>query len=150
MQASTLAQAKHIKIVPQIPSQSVFIAGDELSVRRLFMALVDNAVKYTPEHGTVWIQLDIEDKQAVIRIRDTGIGISTEDLPRVFDRFWRADKVRSRDEGGTGLGLAIAKGITERHRGTLRVESQLGLGSMFSVRLPLLSGSNDGAQAATA
>jgi heavy metal sensor kinase len=150
MQASTLAQAKHIKIVPQIPSQAVFIAGDELSVRRLFMALVDNAVKYTPEHGTVWIQLDIEDKQAVIRIRDTGIGISTEDLPRVFDRFWRADKVRSRDEGGTGLGLAIAKGITERHRGTLRVESQLGLGSTFSVRLPLLSGSNDGAQAATA
>jgi len=112
------------------------------------MALVDNAVKYTSEHGTVWISLDIEDKQAVIRIRDTGIGISNDDLPRVFDRFWRADKVRSRDEGGTGLGLAIAKGITERHGGTLRVESQLGHGSTFSVRLPLFSGLNERDQAA--
>jgi len=147
-QASTLAQSKHLKIVPQISNQAVVIAGDEFSVRRLFMALVDNAVKYTPEHGTVWINLDIEDKQAVIRIRDTGIGISNDDLPRVFDRFWRADKVRSRDEGGTGLGLAIAKGITERHGGTLGVESQLGHGSTFTVRLPLLSGGNDGVQAA--
>jgi heavy metal sensor kinase len=147
-QASTLAQAKHIKIVPKIPNQAVVIAGDELSIRRLFMALVDNAVKYTPEHGTVWIHLDIENKQAVIQIRDTGLGISNDDLPRVFDRFWRADKVRSRDEGGTGLGLAIAKGITERHGGTLRVESQLGHGSTFSVRLPLLSGRHDGDQAA--
>jgi signal transduction histidine kinase len=148
MQASTLAQAKHIKIVPQIPNQSVFIAGDELSVRRLFMALVDNAVKYTSEHGTVWIHLDIEDKQAVIRIRDTGLGISNEDLPRVFDRFWRADKVRSRDEGGTGLGLAIAKGITERHGGAISVASEPGNGSTFSVRLPLLPEGHDGAQAA--
>jgi signal transduction histidine kinase len=112
------------------------------------MALVDNAVKYTPEHGTVWIDLDIEDKQAAIRIRDTGLGISNEDLPRVFDRFWRADKVRSRDEGGTGLGLAIAKGITERHGGTLSVDSQLGHGSTFSVRLPLFPGRNDSGQAA--
>jgi len=146
-QASTLAQEKHLKIVPQIPNQPVVIAGDELSLRRLFMALVDNAVKYTSEHGTVWINLDIEDKQAVIRIRDTGIGISNEDLPRVFDRFWRADKVRSRDEGGTGLGLAIAKGITERHGGTLRVESELGHGSTFSVRLPLFSGRHEDDQA---
>ena len=148
-QASTLAQGKHLKIVPQIPNQAVVIAGDELSLRRLFMALVDNAVKYTSEHGTVWVSLDIEDKQAVIRIRDTGIGISNDDLPRVFDRFWRADKVRSRDEGGTGLGLAIAKGITERHGGTLRVESQLGHGSTFSVRLPLFPGGNERDQAAT-
>jgi signal transduction histidine kinase len=147
-QASTLAQAKYIKIVPKIPNQAVVIAGDELSIRRLFMALVDNAVKYTPEHGTVWINLDIENKQAAIQLRDTGLGISNDDLPRVFDRFWRADKVRSRDEGGTGLGLAIAKGITERHGGTLRVESQLGHGSTFSVRLPLLSGRHDGDQAA--
>jgi two-component system, OmpR family, heavy metal sensor histidine kinase CusS len=147
-QASTLAQEKHIKIVSKIPNQAVVIAGDELSVRRLFMALVDNAVKYTPEHGTVWINLDVEDKQAIIRIRDTGIGISNDDLPRVFDRFWRADKVRSRDEGGTGLGLAIAKGITERHGGTLHVESQPGHGSTFSVRLPLFSGRHEGDQAA--
>lgn len=148
MQASTLALAKHIKIVPQIPSRPVVVAGDELSVRRLFMALIDNAVKYTSEHGTVWISLDPEDDDAVIRVRDTGMGISNDDLPRVFDRFWRADKVRSRDEGGTGLGLAIAKGITERHGGTLSVESQLGHGSTFTVRLPLLPGGNDRSQSA--
>jgi heavy metal sensor kinase len=153
MQARTLALGKHIEIVAQIPAHSVLIAGDELSIRRLFMALVDNAVKYTPEHGTVWIKLDVEDNQAVIEIRDTGLGVSKEDLPRVFDRFWRADKVRSRDEGGTGLGLAIAKGITERHGGTLSVESELGRGSTFSVRLPLLilrNAGNPGSQAATA
>jgi len=149
MQARTLAQGKHIEIVSQIKAQSTVISGDELSIRRLFMALVDNAVKYTAEDGKVWISIDTEGKDAVIRIRDTGLGISREDLPRVFDRFWRADKVRSRDEGGTGLGLAIAKGITERHGGTLSVESELGQGSTFFVRLPLLLRSNDGGQAST-
>jgi heavy metal sensor kinase len=146
-QARTLAEGKHIHIVPQIPVQSILIAGDELSIRRLVMALVDNAVKYTSEHGTVWIQLGVDDKEATIRIRDTGIGISWEDLPRVFDRFWRADKVRSRDEGGTGLGLAIAKGITERHGGSISVESEAGRGSTFTVRLPLLLPGDNGGQA---
>jgi len=149
-QARTLAEGKHIKIVPKIPSQSVVITGDELSIRRLFMALIDNAVKYTTENGTVWIELQIADNLADIQIRDTGLGISSEDLPRVFDRFWRADKVRSRDEGGTGLGLAIAKGITDRHGGTLTVESTLGQGSTFCVRLPLLLSRNDGGQTSPA
>ncbi|HLQ76083.1 MAG TPA: ATP-binding protein, partial [Terriglobia bacterium] len=110
MQAKTLAEGKHIKIVPSIPPNAAVIEGDELSIRRLFMTLVDNAVKYTPEHGSIWINLNAEGSQAVIKVRDTGLGIAREDLPRVFDRFWRADKVRSRDEGGTGLGLSIAKG----------------------------------------
>jgi heavy metal sensor kinase len=136
-QARTLAEPKHIHIIPEIPPHSIVIAGDELSIRRLFMALIDNAVKYSSENGTIWIALNTEKNQAIVAIRDTGIGISGEDLPRVFDRFWRADKVRSRDEGGTGLGLAIAKGITDRHGGTLTVESELGKGSTFSVRLPL-------------
>jgi signal transduction histidine kinase len=136
-QARTLAEAKNISIVSQIPPQPVVIGGDELSIRRLFMAIIDNAVKYTPQHGTVWIEMNAEKGEAFIRIRDNGLGISKVDLPRVFDRFWRADKVRSRDEGGTGLGLAIARGITERHSGLLTVESKLGKGSTFSVRLPL-------------
>jgi signal transduction histidine kinase len=118
--------------------------GDELSIRRLVMTLIDNAVKYTPENGKVFIDLCAEDRLAVIQIRDTGIGIAPEDLPRVFDRFWRADKVRSRDEGGTGLGLSIAKGITERHQGTISVKSELGRGSTFTVRLPLLFGGSSG------
>jgi len=148
-QAITLAEGKHIKVVPQIPDHPILIAGDDLSIRRLFMALVDNAVKYTADQGTVWIQLAVDDNQAIVRIRDTGIGISWDDLPRVFDRFWRADKVRSRDEGGTGLGLAIAKGITERHGGSISVDSGTGQGSTFSVRLPLLLRGNNGGQAAT-
>ncbi len=136
-QARTLAEPKHITVISQIVSHPVVIAGDELAVRRLFMALIDNAVKYTPANGTVSIELRVEDVQAVVTVRDTGIGIGKEDLPRVFDRFWRADKVRSRDEGGTGLGLAIAKGITERHAGTIRVDSEPGQGSTFTVRLPV-------------
>jgi signal transduction histidine kinase len=138
IQARTLAEAKHIEVVSQIPSQPVWMEGDELSIRRLVMTLIDNAVKYTPENGKVFIDLYAEDRLAVIQVRDTGIGIAPEDLPRVFDRFWRADKVRSRDEGGTGLGLSIAKGITERHQGTISVESEPGRGSTFTVRLPLL------------
>jgi len=137
MQAKTLAEGKHIKIVPSIPPNAAVIEGDELSIRRLFMTLVDNAVKYTPEHGSIWINLNAEGSQAVIKVRDTGLGIAREDLPRVFDRFWRADKVRSRDEGGTGLGLSIAKGITDRHGGTLSVESDLEHGSTFTVCLPM-------------
>lgn len=136
-QARTLAEGKQIEIVPQIPSGAVVIDGDELSIRRLFMTLIDNAVKYTPERGTVWIELYTEGMNAIVNVRDTGIGIDSADIPRVFDRFWRADKVRSRDEGGTGLGLAIAKGITERHGGTLSVKSELGVGSTFTVSLPL-------------
>lgn len=136
-QAKTLAESKHITVDSRIVSHPIVIAGDELSVRRLFMALIDNAIKYTPAEGVVSIELQIEDMQAVVKVRDTGIGIATDDLPRVFDRFWRADKVRSRDEGGTGLGLAIAKGITERHNGTIRVDSEPGQGSTFTVRLPL-------------
>jgi len=134
-QAKPLAGARNIEIESNL-QHPVAIAGDELAVRRLFMALVDNAIKYTAK-GTVSIELHVEDVQAVVTVRDTGIGIGKDDLPRVFDRFWRADKVRSRDEGGTGLGLAIARGITERHGGTIRVDSELGKGSTFTVRLPL-------------
>jgi signal transduction histidine kinase len=153
IQARTLAEPKRIEVVPQLSSQCVWMEGDELSIRRLVMTLIDNAVKYTPDCGKIFIGLHAEDRFAVIAIRDTGMGIASEDLPRVFDRFWRADKVRSRDEGGTGLGLSIAKGIAERHQGTIAVESQLGRGSSFTVRLPLLlrgSSGDDRGQTAAA
>jgi len=140
IQARTLAESKHIEVISQIPSQCIWMEGDALSIRRLVMTLIDNAVKYTPESGQIFIDLHADDGLAVIKIRDTGMGIAPEDMPRVFDRFWRADKVRSRDEGGTGLGLSIAKGIAERHQGTISVESQLGRESTFTVRLPLLLG----------
>jgi signal transduction histidine kinase len=101
---------------------------------------MDNAVKYTGAGGQVRVSLIRKDGAADITVMDSGIGIAPEDLPRIFDRFYRADKARSREQGGIGLGLAIARWIVEAHRGQIRVESALGQGSTFSVTLPLRTG----------
>jgi heavy metal sensor kinase len=135
-QAVLLAESKGIEVAVEIANDSIEVQGDESSLRRLFLILIDNAIKYTPVGGKVGIGLRRELGQATIQVRDNGIGIASEDLPRIFDRFWRADKVRSRDAGGAGLGLSIANWIVEKHGGTLTVESELGGGSVFSVRLP--------------
>jgi signal transduction histidine kinase len=113
------------------------IVGDRLRLRQLFLNLIDNAIKYTPEGGKVTLALAREDGSVVFRVTDTGIGIPDADLPRIFDRFYRVDKARSREMGGTGLGLSIAKWIAELHRGTITVESEVLKGSVFTVRLPL-------------
>ena len=113
------------------------LSGDAQSARRLFFILIDNAIKYTPPGGHVALELRQEDGNAVGIIRDTGIGIAENDLPRIFDRFWRADKVRSREAGGAGLGLSIAQWIVQRYGGTIRGESTLNEGSVFTVTLPL-------------
>ncbi len=113
------------------------VKGDEARLRELFMNLLDNAIRYTPVPGTVSLSLRREGQMAVVAITDTGIGIPAEDIPFIFERFYRVDKSRSRAEGGTGLGLAICQHIAEAHRGKIEVESLLGAGSTFSVRLPL-------------
>lgn len=110
--------------------------GELALLQRLFFILIDNAIKYTPENGVVKVSLHSDGDEAVIDVVDTGIGIAPEDVPHVFDRFWRADKARSRNMGGTGLGLSIAKWIVEKSGGTVRVESTVGHGSTFEVRLP--------------
>src|SRR5205814_1006222 len=97
---------------------------------------LDNALKYSPESATISVSLATEAGFAVCRVADDGVGIAAEDIPRIFDRFWRADRVRSRGSGGTGLGLAIAKWIVDRHAGSIAVESSVGKGSVFEVRLP--------------
>jgi signal transduction histidine kinase len=97
---------------------------------------VDNAVKYTPAGGRCEIELSQDRDQADITVRDTGIGISEGDLPSIFERFVRADRARSSETPGAGLGLAIARWITEMHGGTIGVESKVGAGSVFRVRLP--------------
>jgi signal transduction histidine kinase len=104
------------------------------------LILIDNAIKYTPSGGTISVSLAAENSAAVLAVRDTGMGISSDQLPHIFDRFWRADKVRSREIGGTGLGLSIAKVIVEQHGGTIIVESQLGQGACFTVTIPAISG----------
>jgi two-component system sensor histidine kinase SenX3 len=112
------------------------VYGDETQLTSMFTNLVDNAVKYTPPGGRVEVTGGCEDSEIVIRVSDTGIGIPEGKLPRIFERFYRVDKARSKETGGTGLGLAIVKHIAENHGGRVTVESTLGEGSTFTVYLP--------------
>jgi heavy metal sensor kinase len=135
-QARTLAANKRIEMVTELDGP-VVVHGDGEALRRLSFILVDNAIKYSPEGGRVQVGLRAMDGKAVITVSDSGIGISESDLPHIFDRFWRADKVRSRGTGGAGLGLSIARWIVDEHHGTIEVESKPGQGSTFSARMPL-------------
>jgi signal transduction histidine kinase len=136
-QVRTLASSKGIEVEVAIPPEPVVVMGEDGSLERLFLILIDNAVKYTPSGGNIRLGLRKESGQAVFTAKDNGIGIAAEDLPRIWGRFWRADKARSREMGGTGLGLSIARSIVERHGATISVQSQLGKGSIFEVHFPL-------------
>ena len=113
----------------------IAVRGDAMRLKQVVLNLGDNAVKYTPAGGVVTIRLEVEDGRAVLRITDTGIGISAQHLPRLFDRLFRTESAGQRAEG-TGLGLAIAKRIVDVHFGTVEVQSRLGAGSTFIVKLP--------------
>jgi signal transduction histidine kinase len=136
----TLAAAKQLAFTEDIESSDLIVAGDSHALHRLFLILIDNAVKYTPAGGSIIVGLKRSDPSAVAEFRDTGIGISADDLPNIFDRFYRADKARSREFGGVGLGLSIARWVAEAHRGSIEVQSTAGTGSVFRIRLPLLQG----------
>lgn len=136
-QGGMLAAAKQVAFDSAVPNQRVSVEGDSQSLRRLFLILIDNAVKYTPPGGRIVVSLNTSDGFAISEVQDTGVGISAADLPSVFERFYRADKARSRDTGGAGLGLSIAKWIAEAHHGEIRAQSTLEKGSTFRVRLPL-------------
>ena len=133
-----LAETRQLSFKQNIDSSTFVVEGDAHALQRLFLILIDNAVKYTPSGGSITVGLQRSDDSAVAEFRDTGIGISTEDLPNIFDRFYRADKARSREYGGVGLGLSIARWVAEAHRGSVEVQSAPGSGSVFRVRLPLL------------
>ena len=132
-QARTMANGITVRLDYLEPT---IVQGDEDRLKELLLILVDNALRYTPEGGTVTLSLRHEPPWAVMGVEDTGIGIDPQDLPQVFDRFWRADRARSRDSGGTGLGLAIAKWIVDRHGGEILVSSTPGKGTRLTVRLP--------------
>ncbi|HEY7547548.1 MAG TPA: ATP-binding protein, partial [Blastocatellia bacterium] len=134
--ARILASSKGITI-RSTPSTDMAFRGDQEMLRRLMMNLLDNAIKYTPLGGSVEVRVKQRPGEAEIEVSDTGIGIETEAAARVFERFYRADKARSRAEGGSGLGLSIAKWAAEAHGGSIHLTSQPGRGSTFTVRLPI-------------
>lgn len=131
------AQAKKITLKSDLPD-GVLIKGDATSIRRLFSNLLENALQYTPDQGRVTISLVSLDRFVVISVEDTGVGIAPEHIPLIFNRFWRADQARSHREEGSGLGLAIAQAIAQYHGGEITVTSQVGVGSCFQVRLPVV------------
>lgn len=131
-----LAREKHVDLVFE-ENRSVIVKADRMRLRQIFTNLLDNAVKYTPSWGNVRLSLECEGRWAKITVKDTGTGISAENLPRIFDRFYRVDEARNRADGGSGLGLSLVKSFVEAHGGTIDVSSSPGKGSMFIVYLPL-------------
>jgi heavy metal sensor kinase len=154
-QMNILAQSKTLLIETSNHHEDIHIFGDGLRIRELFLNLIENGIKYTEEGGSIHITFSkdtplhdksqsgwTERKQArfvKIIVSDTGIGIAKEDRERIFDRFFRVDKARSREQGGSGLGLSICKWIVEAHQGEIKVESEVGKGSSFIIKLPLYS-----------
>ena len=121
-----------------ISKRSVTAEIDELKISQVITNLVENAVKYNNDGGSVKVVLDADHQYFTVKIIDNGVGIPEEDVDHVFERFYRVDKSRSREIGGTGLGLAIAKSAVLMHRGTIDVESKLGVGTTFTVKIPLI------------
>ncbi|MCE1246217.1 MAG: HAMP domain-containing histidine kinase [Firmicutes bacterium] len=131
-----LCREKDITLTTDLQN-NITINGNEGSLRRLFHNLIDNAIRHTPEKGSIKVTLTTEGKTAVISVSDNGSGIPPSEIPMIFERFYRADKARTREDGGSGLGLAICKHITELHKGRIEAESTPGKGSIFRVKMPL-------------
>src|SRR5262249_14926376 len=112
------------------------VVADEEALSEIFDNLIDNALKYTPEEGVIRLRWSSDDGHCVIQVQDTGIGIPASDLPRVFERFYRVDKARSRELGGTGLGLSIVKHLVQAMHGSIGAASIVGEGTTFTIRLP--------------
>jgi heavy metal sensor kinase len=136
VQAEMLAMEKNIAIDLELKSVIV-LKADEIKIRQLLLNIISNAIKYSNSNSEIRIRAYEEAGYAVISVRDFGIGITEKDIPYLFNRFFRVDKGRSREEGGTGLGLSICKWIAKEHGGDIYVESELGKGSTFTVKLAL-------------
>jgi len=132
-----LAEEKSISVGIQA-GPGVEVAGDRVRLQQVLVNLIDNSIKYTPAGGMIEVRVGREGQSAVLEVSDNGLGIPAHDLPHVFERFYRADKARSRASGGAGLGLSIVKAICAAHNGDIKVSSQEGKGSTFRVELPLL------------
>jgi two-component system phosphate regulon sensor histidine kinase PhoR len=131
------ADRKEITLEIEVPPKLPAVRGDAGLMRDVLQNLLDNAIQYTPQGGHIRVTADAGDRDAVVTVADTGIGIPLADQERIFERFYRVDAARSREAGGTGLGLSITKHIVEAHGGRLWVESTVGQGSRFSFSIPL-------------
>jgi two-component system sensor histidine kinase VicK len=120
-------------VVSEVPE----IEGDYGRLEQVAFNIIGNAVKYTPEGGNITVFVGRMRNGVYFKVADTGIGIPEEDIDRIFERFYRVDKARSREMGGTGLGLSIAKEIVEAHNGTIDIKSKAGVGTEVTVRLPV-------------
>jgi len=134
-----LVQARNLEFRQMLPDRELPVLADRHAIQRLLAILLDNAVKYTPCPGVIELRLEPRNGEALITVRDSGIGISEQDQTKIFERFYRVDKVRSRELGGAGIGLAIADWIAQQHRGSIAVQSSIGKGSSFIVALPMQS-----------
>ena len=132
-----LMATRDLTFTCEICAEGITVLGDHNALQRLLTVLLDNAVKYTPAPGSVGLRLETSGSSALISISDSGIGIAVEDQPKIFERFYRADRSRNRDFKGTGIGLAIAQWIVQQHQGSIAVQSSPGKGSIFLLELPL-------------
>ena len=138
-QLEPVAQAKGVALQSEPIAGAVVVHGDRNWLERLILNLVDNAIKFTPATGSIRVSVSREVDTARLAVQDTGIGITPELMPHIFQRFFRADPARSSGVEGVGLGLSLAKWIVDRHHGRIAVDSQPGKGSTFTVFLPLAS-----------
>ena len=129
------AEQNHQKITEEV-QEDLFLYGDRSKLSQILYNLMDNAIKYTPENGSVHVCLKQEGDNLLWKVRDNGIGIPEEDQEHIFERFYRVDKARGRETGGTGLGLSIVKQMVKMHDGTIEVHSDPGKGSEFVVTFP--------------
>jgi len=137
-QLSIFAEAKNVELhYENLPDVEVF--ADPLRLRQVFTNIIENAIKYNVNGGKVYVAIEEDEHNFIVKVRDTGIGIKKEDIDKIFDRFYRADKSRKREIGGAGLGLSICKWIIESHGGYIKVESEYGSGSTFSIFLPKIA-----------
>jgi signal transduction histidine kinase len=131
-----IAASHGLRLSGIIPAMPVWLTGDSLALRRVLDILLDNSVKYSAPPGEITLTVDSAPGQVFVRVRDNGAGVPVEEHTKIFERFYRVDKARSRQLGGAGLGLSIAQWIIRQHRGTISVRSSPGHGAEFSVELP--------------
>jgi len=132
-----LIQARNLRFTTVVENRELPVLADPVGIQRLLAILLDNAVKYTPAPGSIALRVESDDHNVLISVHDSGIGIAQEHQPKIFERFYRVDKARSRELGGSGIGLAIAQWIVQQHHGAITVESSLGKGATFFIKIPL-------------